>query len=48
MDETFDLLNNMLRVDHTERITAKDSIQHPFFDHVRDQVFEETYSKYLI
>ena len=44
MDEVFDLLNNMLRVEHTERITAKDSIQHSFFDQVRDQVLEESYS----
>jgi hypothetical protein len=33
----------MLIVDHTDRIAAKDAIQHSFFDDVRDKIFEETF-----
>ena len=36
VEETgFDLLTQMLKIDHTERITAKDAIDHQFFDEVR-------------
>ena len=34
----FNLLTQMLTIDHTERITAKDAIAHAFFDEVRSQV----------
>ena len=29
--EAYDLLSKMLRYDHTERITAKDAMEHPYF-----------------
>jgi len=32
----FDLLTQMLTIDHTLRITARDAINHSFFDDVRD------------
>jgi len=32
----FDLLSRMLTVDHTERISSKDALDHPFFNSVRD------------
>ena len=31
----FDLLTQMLKIDHTERITARQALQHPYFDEVR-------------
>ena len=31
----FDLLDRMLELDHTKRISAKDALQHPFFDDIR-------------
>ena len=34
----FDLLSRMLTVDHTDRITAREAIEHAFFDEVRDFV----------
>lgn len=34
-DQGLDLLSQMLRIDHTERPTAKDAISHPYFDNVR-------------
>ncbi|KAF7723943.1 Casein kinase II subunit alpha [Apophysomyces ossiformis] len=34
-DELFDLLDNLLRYDHQERLTAKEAMAHPFFDPVR-------------
>ena len=37
-DAAFDLLTQMLTIDHTERITAFDASQHAFFDEVRDSV----------
>lgn len=36
----FDLLTRMLTIDHTERITARDAIEHGFFDEVRNEVAE--------
>ena len=33
--EALDLLENLLRFDHQERFTAKEAMQHPFFDIVR-------------
>ncbi len=30
-DEALDLLDNMLRYDHAERITPKDAMEHPYF-----------------
>lgn len=35
-DKVFDLLGKLLTVDHTLRITAREAIQHPYFDEVRD------------
>lgn len=35
-DSALDLLKRMLTVDHANRITAKDALQHPFFDPLRD------------
>ena len=32
--EAFDLLSKMLKYDHTERITAKDAMEHPYFKDV--------------
>jgi casein kinase II subunit alpha len=31
-DEAIDLLSKMMKIDHTERISAADALQHPFFD----------------
>lgn len=31
----------MLTIDHTNRITAKEAIQHSFFEDVREQVLSE-------
>ena len=33
-DSAFDLLDKMLELDHTKRITAKDALNHPFFNDV--------------
>lgn len=37
-DEALDLVGKMLEVDHQQRITAGECLQHPFFDSVRDIV----------
>lgn len=34
-EEGFDLLDKMLVIDHTQRITARDAIQHAYFDSIR-------------
>ena len=39
-DELFDLLDQMFIIDHSERITAKEAILHPFFDDVRSTIEE--------
>ena len=39
-DELFDLLGRMLVVDHSERISAPDAINHAFFDEVRKPILE--------
>ena len=39
-DELFDLLDKMLTIDHTRRITTKDAIDHPFFNDVRKAISE--------
>ena len=39
-EDAIDLLDKCLRYDHTERITAKDALNHPYFDPVRDLTFE--------
>ena len=36
--DAFDLLMKMLTADHNERITAKDALQHPFFDDIRSEI----------
>ena len=33
-----DLLTKMLVIDHTERITAQDALQHPYFNKISKQV----------
>jgi len=45
-DDVFDLLTRMLTVDHTLRITARECIQHSFFQNVRNRVFEEHIPEY--
>jgi casein kinase II subunit alpha len=35
-DEALDLLSQMLRYDHAERITPKDAMGHAYFQPVRD------------
>lgn len=40
-DAGIDLLTKMLTIDHTERITARDAIQHEFFDDVREIIAPE-------
>ncbi|ANB15397.1 casein kinase 2 catalytic subunit CKA1 [Sugiyamaella lignohabitans] len=35
-DELFDFLTKILRYDHQERLTAKESMEHPYFKVVRD------------
>ena len=35
-EEALDLLDNMLRYDHAERITPKDAMEHPYFKPIRD------------
>mmetsp|Transcript_15937 Transcript_15937/g.20135 ORF Transcript_15937/g.20135 Transcript_15937/m.20135 type:complete len:80 (-) Transcript_15937:88-327(-) len=37
-EDVFDLLTKMLTIDHTERITAKEAIEHPFFNEVRREI----------
>lgn len=39
--EGFDLLDKLLVYDHFDRLTAKQAMQHPFFDTVRDRVDAE-------
>jgi len=35
-DDSLDLLDKLLRFDHQERLTAKEALQHPYFDPVRN------------
>ena len=37
-ESAFDLVEKMLTLDHTKRITAKDALSHPWFNEVRGQV----------
>ncbi|KAG7697866.1 hypothetical protein KL930_000079 [Ogataea haglerorum] len=37
-DECLDLIDKILRYDHNERLTAKESMMHPYFDPVRDSI----------
>jgi len=39
--ESLDLLDKLLVYDHDARLTAKEAMQHPFFDVVRDRVTNE-------
>jgi serine/threonine protein kinase len=34
-EQAIDLLDKMLTLDHTKRISAKDAVLHPFFNEVR-------------
>ena len=34
--DAFDLLDKMLELDHTKRITAKDALNHPFFNSISE------------
>jgi casein kinase II subunit alpha len=38
-DDAIDLIGKCVRYDHMERITAKEAMNHPYFDPVRDFVF---------
>ncbi|EME26414.1 cyclin-dependent serine/threonine protein kinase [Galdieria sulphuraria] len=40
-EEGIDLLDKMLRYDHAERITAKEAMDHPFFDEIRKKSFSK-------
>jgi casein kinase II subunit alpha len=42
--EAFDLLDQMLKYDHTERILPKDAMKHPFFDRIRALPEEAAYA----
>ena len=33
----FDLLTNMLKIDHTQRLTSKEALDHAYFDEIRGQ-----------
>ena len=35
-NDAFDLLDRMLELDHTKRITAKEALKHPFFNSISD------------
>jgi casein kinase II subunit alpha len=41
-----DLVSKLLVYDHNERLTAKQAMQHPFFDSVRDEVEQEVKAFY--
>ena len=34
-DEAIDLLSKMLTIDHEDRITARDAMEHPYFDSLK-------------
>ena len=34
-DEAIDLLNRMVTIDHADRITAREALEHPYFDMVK-------------
>jgi serine/threonine protein kinase len=36
VDEAIDLVDNLLRYDHQERLSAKEAMAHPYFDPVRE------------
>jgi casein kinase II subunit alpha len=37
-DDAMDLMQKLLAVDHAERITAAEALEHPFFDPIREEV----------
>lgn len=39
-EDAIDLIDKCVRYDHMDRITAKEAMNHPYFDPVRDYVFE--------
>ena len=44
--DALDLLDKLLVYDHNKRLTAKEAINHPFFDPVRAFVQEEVHTRY--
>lgn len=45
-NDAFDLLDKLLVFDHTERITAKDALYHPYFDEVRVKCIASLWKEY--
>jgi casein kinase II subunit alpha len=41
-DEAIDLLKKLLTLDHAERITAAEALEHPFFNEIRDEMTRRT------
>jgi casein kinase II subunit alpha len=37
-EQAFDLLKRLLTVDHNDRITAREALEHPFFEAIRDEM----------
>ena len=37
-EDALDLLDNMLRYDHAERITPKDAMEHPYFKPIKESI----------
>jgi casein kinase II subunit alpha len=37
-EQAFDLLKKLLTVDHNDRITAREALDHPFFDSIREEM----------
>jgi len=45
--EVIDIIDKMLVYDHAERITPKEAMQHPYFQHVREEDDEKSRSSAL-
>ena len=37
-ERAFDLLSKMLKIDHIERISASEALQHPYFEPIRKMI----------